>query len=62
MRVLHLTNAQFAVLYDIVAETVDYLKGDLITYEDEHGNEVEEDITDYEAYKIYQQLVSLKGV
>ena len=33
MRVLHLTNAQFAVLYDIVAETVDYLKGDLITYE-----------------------------
>ena len=56
MRVLHLTNAQFAVLYDIVAETVDYLKGDLITYEDEHGNEVEEDITDYEAYQVFQKL------
>ena len=39
MRVLHLTNAQFAVLYDIVAETVDYLKGDLITYEDEHEHQ-----------------------
>ena len=59
-RILHLTNAQFAALYDILAETVEYIEGDLITTEDENGNEIEEKIEDYEVYKIYKQLVSLK--
>ena len=61
-RVLHLTNNQFDVLYDILQDTVDVIKDDLIEYEDDNGQLQLEDITEYEAYKIYQQLVSLKGV
>ena len=61
MRQLTLTNAQFAALYDILAETVEYIEGDLITTEDENGNEIREDITEYEAYKIYQQLKNIRG-
>ena len=60
-RVLHLTNNQFGALYDIVKDAVDYIEGDLITTEDENGNEILEDISKYEAYQIYQKLVSLKG-
>ena len=37
MRTLHLTNDQFAALYDILAETVEYIEGDLIEYEDDNG-------------------------
>ena len=61
-RQLTLTNKQFEVLYDILADTVEYIEDDLITTEDENGNEVLEDITEYEAYQIYQQIVSLKEV
>ena len=61
MRQLTLTNEQFDVLYDILQDTVDYLEEDLTSYYDKDGNEIEEKIEDYEAYKIYQQLVSLKG-
>ena len=61
MRQLTLTNAQFAALYDILEETVEYIEGDLITTEDENGNEVLEDITEYEAHKIYQQMIRLSG-
>ena len=61
MRTLTLTNDQFDVLYDILQDTVDVIKDDLIEYEDDNGQLQLEDITDYEAYKIYQQLVSLKG-
>ena len=61
MRQLTLTNAQFDVLYDILQDTVDYIEGDLITTEDENGNEILEDITEYEAYKIYQQLKNIRG-
>ena len=61
-RVLHLSNKQFEVLYDILQDTVDYLEEDLTSYYDKDGNEIEEKIEDYEAYKIYQQLVSLKEV
>ena len=61
-RTLHLTNAQFDALYDILAETVEYIEGDLITTEDENGNEILENIEEYEAYKIYQQLKTLKEV
>ena len=57
---LTLTNDQFDVLYDILQDTVEYLESDLITTEDENGNEIREDITEYEAYKIYQQLKTLK--
>ena len=60
-RVLHLTNDQFGALYDIVKDAVDYIEGDLITTEDENGNEILEDITEYEAHKIYQQMVRLSG-
>jgi len=62
MRQLTLTNEQFDVLFDILQDTVDVIEGDLITTEDENGNEILEDITEYEAYKIYKQLCSLKGV
>ena len=60
-RTLHLTNDQFAALYDILAETVEYIEGDLITTEDENGNEIEEDITEYEAYQIFQQIKHVQG-
>lgn len=59
-RVLHLTNKQFEVLSDILEDTVEYLESDLTSYYDKDGNEIEEKIEDYEAYKIYQQLVNLR--
>ena len=61
MRQLTLTNEQFDVLYDILEDTVEYLESDLITTEDENGNEILEDISEYEAHKIYQQLITLSG-
>ena len=61
MRQLTLTNKQFEVIYDILADTVDYIEDDLITTKDENGNEILEDITEYEAYKIYQKLITLRG-
>ena len=61
MRQLTLTNKQFDVLYDILQDTVDYIEGDLITTEDENGNEIREDITEYEAYQIFQQLKHIQG-
>ena len=60
MRQLTLTNKQFDVLYDILQDTVDSIEDDLITTEDYNGNEILENITEYEAYKIYQQLKTLK--
>tara|TARA_B100000287_G_scaffold304392_1_gene287575 strand:- start:161 stop:355 length:195 start_codon:yes stop_codon:yes gene_type:complete len=60
-RVLHLSNEQFDVLYDIMVDTVDYLESDLTSYYDKDGNEVEEKIEDYEAYKILLQLNNLRG-
>ena len=60
MRVLHLTHDEFDVLFDILRDTVDVIEGDLITTEDDNGNEVLEDISEYEAYKIYQKLISLR--
>ena len=61
MRQLTLTNKQFEVLFDILKDTVDVIEGDLITTEDENGNEILEDITEYEAYKIFQQLKTIRG-
>ena len=45
MRQLTLTNEQFEVLFDILRDTVEYLESDLVTTEDENGNEIREDIT-----------------
>ena len=61
MRTLHLTNTQFEVLFDILKDTVEYLESDLVTTEDENGNEIREKIEDYEAHKIYQQMIRLSG-
>ena len=60
MRQLTLTNAQFDALYDIVKDAVDYIEGDLITTEDDNGNEILEDISEYEIYQVFQQLNILK--
>ena len=61
MRQLTLTNKQFEVLFDILQDTVDVIEGDLITTEDENGNEILEDITEYEAHQILQQMIRLTG-
>ena len=61
MRQLTLTNEQFDVLYDILEDTVEYLESDLITTEDENGNEIREDITEYEAYQIFQLIKNIRG-
>ena len=61
MRTLTLTNDQFDVLFDILQDAVDCIEGDLITTEDENGNEILEAITEYEAHKIYQQMIRLSG-
>ena len=61
MRQLTLTNEQFEVLFDILRDTVDVIEGDLITTEDENGNEILEDITEYEAYKIFQLIKNIRG-
>ena len=61
MKTLTLTDLQYGALYDIVRDAVDYIEGDLVTFEDENGNEILEDITEYEAHKIYQQMIRLSG-
>ena len=61
MKTLTLTDTQFEVLYDIIADTVDAIEDDLITTEDENGKEILEDISEYEAHKIYQQMITLSG-
>ena len=60
MRILHLTHKQYEVLYDVIADTVQAVEDDLITYEDEERNEVEEKIEEYEVFKIYQKLQSMR--
>ena len=61
MRTLHLTNDQFDALYSYLEEVVETLEDYMITTKDDNGNEVLEDISKYEVYQIYQQLVSLKN-
>ena len=61
MKQLTLTNDQFEVLFDILADTVDALEGDLTSYYDKDGNEIDEKIEDYEAHKIYQQMIRMSG-
>ena len=62
MKTLNLTEVQIEVLYDILLDTCQSIEDDLIVIEDENGNEVEEKIEDYEAFKIYQKLINLKEV
>ena len=59
-RILHLTHKQYEVLYDVIEDTVQAVEEDLITYEDQEGNEVEEKIEEYEVFKIYQKLKSMR--
>ena len=59
MKTLTLTDLQFGALYDIVRDAVDYIEGDLVTFEDDNGNDVLEDINEYEIYQVFQQLRSL---
>ena len=61
MKTLLLNDDQFESLFAYLEEVVEYLEGEMTTTEDDNGNEVLEDISDYEAYQIYQQLVSLKN-
>ena len=61
MRQLTLTNEQFDVLFDILQDAVDCIESDLITTEDENGNEILEDITEYEAHQILQQMIRITG-
>ena len=60
MKTLTLTDLQYGALYDIVSDAVDYIEGDLITTEDDNGNEILEDISEYEIYQVFQQLNILK--
>ena len=61
MRQLTLTNDQFDALYAYLEEVVEYLEGEMDTTEDENGNEILEDITQYEAHQIFQQLKNIRG-
>ncbi len=61
MKTLTLTDDQFEVLFDIMRDTVDVIEDDLITTEDENGNEILEDISEYEAYQIFQQIKHIQG-
>ena len=55
MKTLTLTDLQYGALYDIVRDAVDYIEGDLVTYEDENGNEVLEDINEADLYHCHHQ-------
>ena len=59
MRTLTLTDDQFESLFAYLQEVVEYLEGEMITTEDDNGNEVLEDINEYEIYQVFQQLRSL---
>ena len=61
MKTLLLNDDQFDSLFAYLEEVVEYLEGEMTTTEDDNGNEVLEDISKYEAYQIYQKLVSLKN-
>ena len=61
MKTLLLNDDQFESLFAYLEEVVEYLEGEMDITEDDNGNEILEDISKYEAYQIYQKLVSLKG-
>ena len=55
-RVLHLTNDQFEVLYDLLEDTINDIQSHL---DEDLSDDVKLD--DYEIYKVYQQLNRLEG-
>ena len=61
MRQLTLTDAQFEYLFAHLEEVVEYLEGEMDTTKDYKGAEILEDITQYEAYQIFQQLKNIRG-
>ena len=61
MKTLHLTNDQFDSLYAYLEEVVEYLEGEMDITKDYKGSEILEDITQYEAYQIFQQLNTIRG-
>ena len=61
MKQLTLTNDQFDSLFEYLREVVETLEDYMITTKDDNGNEVLEDITQYEAYQIFQQLKNIRG-
>ena len=61
MRQLTLTNDQFDALYEYLREVVETLEDYMITTKDDNGKEILEDITQYEAYQIFQQLKNIRG-
>ena len=52
-RMLRLTNEQFDDLYEVVEETIINIR--------ENIEDTDLELNDYEIYKVWQQLVSLKG-
>ena len=61
MKTLHLTDDQFDSLFEYLREVVETLEDYMITTKDENGNEILEDITQYEAHQIFQQMIKLNG-
>ena len=61
MRTLTLTDDQFESLFAYLEEVVEYLEGEMDTTVDDNGNEVLEDINEYEIYQIFQQLKNIRG-
>ena len=59
MKTLLLNDDQFESLFAYLEEVVEYLEGEMTTTEDENGNEILEDINEYEIYQVFQQLRSL---
>ena len=59
MRTLTLTDDQFESLFAYLEEVVEYLEGEMDITEDDNGNEILEDINEYEIYQVFQQLRSL---
>ena len=52
-RVLHLTNDQFDVLYDVVEETIFQIRDGI--------EDTDLELDDYEIYKVWQNLNKLEG-
>ena len=61
MKQLTLTNDQFEYLFAHLEEVVEYLEGEMDTTKDYKGAEILEDITQYEAYQIFQQIKHIQG-
>ena len=61
MKTLLLNDDQFESLFAYLEEVVEYLEGEMDTTKDYNGAEILEDITQYEAHQIFQQLKNIRG-